>query len=86
MGLSSRPWLFYTFGRKQMTSLLASPYISVATAIKMSSFSHTVMAYSEKGLRIIKLDNFGSIFHCEKVDLNYSAKKLMVFEKNIAVI
>ena len=67
LGLSSRPWLFYTFGRKQMASLLAFPFISVATAISMSSFSHTVMVFSENHLRIIKLDNFGSIFHCEKL-------------------
>ena len=69
-----------------MASLLAFPYISVATAIKMSSFSHTVMVFSENHLRIIKLDNFGSIFHCEKIELDYSAKKLMVFDKNLAVI
>jgi splicing factor 3B subunit 3 len=46
LALSSRPWLFYTFGRKQMTSLLAFPFISVATAIRMSTFSHTVMVFS----------------------------------------
>ena len=86
MALSSRPWLFYSFGRKQMASLLAFPYISVGTAIKMSSFSHTAMVFSEKYLKIIKLDNFGSIFHSEKLPLDYSAKKLMVFEKHLAVI
>jgi splicing factor 3B subunit 3 len=86
LGLSSRPWLFYTFGRKQMTSLLAFPFISVATAIKMSTFNHTIMAFSENHLRIIRLENFGSIFHCEKIPLDYSAKKLMVFDKNLAII
>lgn len=64
LGLSSRPWMFYTFGRKQMASLLAFPFISVATAIKMSTFNHTIMAFSENHLRIIRLENFGSIFHC----------------------
>ena len=46
LGLSSRPWLFYTFGRKQMSSLLACPFISVASAISMANFSHTVMGFS----------------------------------------
>jgi splicing factor 3B subunit 3 len=46
LALSSRPWLFYTFGRKQMASLLAVPFISVASWIRMSTFNHTVMAFS----------------------------------------
>ena len=46
IGLSSRPWLFYTFGRKQMASLLAFPFMSVATPIKMSAATHTIMAFS----------------------------------------
>lgn len=46
LGLSSRPWLFYTFGKKQMSSLLAFPFISVGTAIKISNYNHTVMVFS----------------------------------------
>ena len=46
LALSSRPWLFYSFGRKQMTSLLAFPFITVAAHIKMAGYSHTIMAYS----------------------------------------
>jgi splicing factor 3B subunit 3 len=46
LALSSRPWLFYTFGQKQMATLLAFPFVSVASAIKMNSFNHTVMAFS----------------------------------------
>lgn len=86
LALSSRPWLFYTFGRKQMATLLAFPFISVASGISMSNFTHTIMAFSENHLRIISLGNFGNIFHCEKIPLDYSAKKLMVFEKNLAII
>ena len=86
LALSSRPWLFYSFGRRQMTSLLAFPFISVASSIKMSTYSHTVMAFSENQLRIVKLDNFGSLFHCDKLPLDYSGKRLMVMNKNLAVI
>jgi hypothetical protein len=46
LALSSRPWLFYTFGQKQMATLLAFPFVSVASAIKMNNFNHTVMAFS----------------------------------------
>lgn len=55
LALSSRPWLFYTFGQKQMATVLAFPYTSVATSILMSNFSHTIMAYSENHLKIISL-------------------------------
>ena len=86
LGLSSRPWLFYNFGRKHMSSLLACPFISVASAICMPNFTHTIMTFSENHLRIISLENFGNIFHCEKVPLDYSAKKLMVFDRQVAII
>lgn len=69
-----------------MATLLAFPFMSVASAIKMSNFSHTIMAFSENHLRIISLENFGNIFHSEKIPLDYSAKKLLIFEKNVAII
>lgn len=69
LALSSRPWLFYTFGQKQMATLLAFPFISVASSIKMSNFNHTIMVFSENHLRIISLENFGNIFHSEKIPL-----------------
>lgn len=31
LALSSRPWLMYTYGKKQMTTLLAFPFINVAS-------------------------------------------------------
>lgn len=46
LALSSRPWLFYTFGQQQMASLLAFPYMSVASCIRMNNFSHTIMVFS----------------------------------------
>lgn len=55
LALSSRPWLFYTFGQKQMATLLAFPFMSVASSIKMSNFNHTIMTFSENHLRIISL-------------------------------
>lgn len=79
LALSSRPWLFYTFGHKQMATLLAFPFISVASGIKMNNFSHTIMAFSENHLRIISIENFGNIFHSEKIPLEYSAKRLSFF-------
>jgi splicing factor 3B subunit 3 len=30
LALSSRPWLMYTYGKKQMITLLAFPFITVA--------------------------------------------------------
>lgn len=86
LALSSRPWLFYTFGRKQMSSLLAFPFISVGSAIRMVNFEHTIMVFSENHLRIISLESFGNIFHCEKMELDYSGKKVMVFERQVAII
>lgn len=55
LALSSRPWLFYTFGQKQMATLLAFPFISVAACIRMANFAHTIMVFSENHLRIISL-------------------------------
>jgi len=55
LALSSRPWLMYTYGKKQMTTLLAFPFINVAAEIKMQNFSHTIMVFSENHLRIISL-------------------------------
>lgn len=55
LALSSKPWLFYAFGYKQMATLLAYPFISVASGIKMSNFKHTVMAFSENHLKIISI-------------------------------
>lgn len=55
LALSSRPWLLYTYGKKQVTTMLAFPYIAVASAIRMPNFKHTVMSFSENSLKIICL-------------------------------
>jgi hypothetical protein len=69
-----------------MATLLAFPFISVAACIHMANFAHTIMVFSENHLRIISLENFGNIFHSDKIPLTYSAKKMLVFEKNVAVL
>lgn len=63
LALSSRPWLLYTYGKKQITSMLAFPFIAVGSAIKMPNFKHTVMSFSENCLKIICLESLGNYFH-----------------------
>ncbi len=46
LALSSRPWLLYTYGKKQVTTMLAFPFIAVCSEIKMPNFKHTVMSFS----------------------------------------
>lgn len=69
LALSSRPWLIYTYGKKQVTTMLAFPFIAVGSEIKMPNFKHTVMSFSENSLKIICLESLGNYFHSEKVPL-----------------
>lgn len=53
--LSSRPWLIYTYGNKQMTTLLAFPFFDVATPISLPTSPNSIIGFTENLMNIISI-------------------------------
>ena len=45
LALSSRPWLIYSYGNKQMTTLLAFPYFDIACSIRIPGSPHSIIGF-----------------------------------------
>lgn len=86
LALSSRPWLIYTFGNKQMISLLAFPYLDIATQIRLPASPNAIIGFTDNLMKIISLESFGQVFHSDKILLKYSGKKLLHFKEFMAVL
>lgn len=86
LALSSRPWLIYTYGNKQQTTLLAFPYFDIAHPIRTPTSEHSIVGFCENMMKIIQLQSFGQIFHSDTVPLDYSGKKLLTFDNMLAIL
>jgi len=47
---------------------------------------HTLCGFYDKSLVFLSLDNFGQMFHSERVPLSYSGKKIIVANKTLAIL
>ena len=45
LALSSRPWLIYSYGKKQLTTLLAFPYFDIAHPIRTPTSPHSIIGF-----------------------------------------
>lgn len=45
LALSSRPWLIYSYGNKQLTTLLAFPYFDIAHPIRTPTSPHSIIGF-----------------------------------------
>ena len=86
LALSSRPWLIYSYGNKQMVSLLAFPYLDIATQITIPDSPHAIIGFIDNMMKIISMESFGQLFHSDKISLKYSGKKLLHFKDYMGIL
>lgn len=55
LALSSRPWLIYSYGNKQMTTLLSFPCLDIAHPIRIPNSPHSIIGFCDNYLKIIQL-------------------------------
>lgn len=86
LALSSRPWLIYSYGNKQMVSLLAFPYMDIATQISIPDSPNAIIGFIDNMMKIISMESFGQLFYSDKIPLKYSGKKLLHFREFMAIL
>ena len=86
LALSSRPWLIYSYGNKQMMSLLAFPYLDIATQISIPDSPNAIIGFIDNMMKIISMESFGQLFHSDKINLKYSGKKLLHFKEYMGIL
>lgn len=86
LALSSRPWLIYSYNNKQMTTLISYTYLDCAVPASIPSSQHAVIGFSDALMKLFSLESFGKLFHSEKIELDYSGRKLMIFDNKLGIV
>lgn len=86
LALCERPWLIYGYGNKQMINPLSYPHLDLAVSARNPINEHTICGFYEKCLVFLSLENFGQMFHSDRIPLAYSGKKIINADKYLAVL
>ena len=54
--------------------------------MKLESNSNSLVVYSDNYLRFLTIQGFGQDFHQDKIDLVFSGKKMIFFERSVGVV
>eukprot|EP01147_Barroeca_monosierra_P004133 gene4133-67_t len=87
LALSTRPWISYTYQGQSRLSPLSYELLEYAHIFSSEQLPEGIVAVTKNTLRILSLQNLGSIFNQSTIPLTYTPRQFILDEKTaIAVI
>ena len=80
LGLSSQPWLAYTYNRKSYTSPLQCEAMNYASAFRSEQCEEGIVAISGSTLRILLVEKLGREFKMTSAPLGYTPRQSVVLD------